>query len=297
MKISTENNTNVSFEETKAVMNTMIDEYQDHMYTVENDKTYLIKNKDFPTEWTGIYVYPSQEKQKDQIRRLKESVRKNSSESFLNRIRVFYSDSYIDEYLDKTIEEKYIKRREESDTKSREFKKICIENIEKYRKDAELQEKKAVVEKHSRLNKLLSTFSHAGYLPENIDDVGNIEKIESIDTHKLLKSRYVLNKKYYDELGMNVHSVEDTLVDTDKYARVDDRMIAYVAKEMDWTKVEDNPHIVEEYKHVIVEVTMRHGINPLEAGLFGAHPYPSNTRIADISSVTAASFIFVYACS
>ena len=55
-------NTNVTFEETKTVLNTMIDEYLDHMYTMENDRPFLIKDKDFPTEWGGIYIYPPRQR-------------------------------------------------------------------------------------------------------------------------------------------------------------------------------------------------------------------------------------------
>lgn len=276
MKMNAENNSNVSFEETKSVMNTMIDEYLDHMYTMENDKTYLIKNKDFPTEWGGIYMYPSQDVQKDQIKRLKESIRKNSSETFLNRIRIFYSDAYIDEYVSKTIEEKYVQRREVSDTKGREFKKLCLENQEKYKKDAELQEKKMIAEKHHRLNKLLTSFEHSPYLPEAVEEIGVADRIDGTDTNKLLKGRYLLNKKYYDELGVMVQNENDVFTDTDKYKRVDDRLISYLSKEMKWNEVEDNPYVIEEQKHIIVEVSMRYEINPLEAELFGAHPYASN---------------------
>ena len=276
MKLSAENSTTVSFEETKAVMNTMIDEYLDHMYTMENDRPFLIKDKDFPTEWGGIYIYPSEDAQRDQIRRLKESVRKNSSETFMNRIRVFYTDSYIDEYLDKTIEEKYIRRREESDTKFREFKQLCIDNREKIRKDNELAEKKVTAEKYKRINKLLSTFSHAEYLPEDLNEIGIADRVDGVDTHKLLQSRYVLNKKYYDELGTGINNEADVLTSPERYKRVDDKLIAFMAKEFEWQGIEDNPHIVEEHKHQLVEISMRYDLNPLDDDLFGAHDSPPN---------------------
>lgn len=269
-------NANVTFEETKNVLNTMIDEYLDHMYTFENDRTHLIKNKDFPTEWGGIYVYPSQEVQLNQIKRLKESVKMNSSETFMNRIRIFYSDAYIDDYLSRVVEEKYIKRREESDEKSREFKKLCLENAEKYAKDAELAQKQDVVNKHKRLNNLLSTFSYAGYLPTDTAEIGDEDRIEGVDTHKLLKGRYLLNKKYYDSIADKISNDNDIITGIESYERVDDKLVAALSKEFEWNQIAADPYVIEASKHDIVEVMMRYGKSPLEGDLFGEHSSPSN---------------------
>lgn len=269
-------NTNVTFEETKTVLNTMIDEYLDHMYTFENDRTHLIKNKEFPTEWAGIYVYPSQEVQREQISRLKDSVKTNSSETFLNRIRIFYSDAYIDSYLARTAEEKYVKRREESDEKSREFKKTCLENVEKYRKDAEVAEKQDVVNKHKRLNDLLSTFKYTEYLPVTIDEIGDEDRIEGVDTHKLLKGRYMCNKKYYDGIADSIANDNDIVTGIEAYKRVDDKLVAALSKEFGWNEIQADPYVIEASKHDIVEVMMRYGMNPLTNELFGDHDSPSN---------------------
>lgn len=83
-----------------------------------------------------------------------------------------------------------------------------MENVEKYRK-IRLQRNKDAVNKHKRLNDLLSTFKYTEYLPVTIDEIGDEDRIEGVDTHKLLKGRYMCNKKYYDGIADSIANDND----------------------------------------------------------------------------------------
>ena len=64
----------------------------------------MIKDKRFPTGWEGVYLYPNKKKQLDQLQRLKTSIQRYASDTFKDRLRIFYTDTYIQEYVSKLVE-------------------------------------------------------------------------------------------------------------------------------------------------------------------------------------------------
>lgn len=278
MKNQSAINSNVTFEETKSIMNTMVDEYLENMYSSENEKLHLIKDKDFPTSWEDVYTYPNISLQQDQIRRLKQSIRVNSSETFMNRIRIFYSDTYINEYLDKVVEEKYYQRLITSEENAKLFRNKCRENLEKIRAEEDAKRKKEIIEKNDRLNNLISTFSHSKYLPTDMERVDDKEYLDKIDTHKLLRGRYVCNRKYYDSISRSLNDEEDVVNKAQQYEKVDDTLIAYLSKEFEWDKMQDTPLITENAKFDIAEISLRYKLNPVAENLFGEHTSPSSYK-------------------
>lgn len=279
MKNQMNMNSTVTFEETKAILNTMVDEYLENMYSIENEKLHMIKDKDFPTTWEDVYTYPNATVQADQIKRLKQSIRVNSSESFMNRIRIFYSDTYINEYLDKVVEEKYYQRLVMSEENAKVFRNKCRENLEKIRLDEDTKRREEAAQKNNRLNDLISQFSYKKYLPTDLERVNDEDYLSKIDTHKLLKGRYVLNRKYYDNISKNVRTEEDAINKAQQYENVDDTLIAILAKEFEWDKSVDSPILTESAKYDIAEVSLRYGLNPIKAKLFGEHDVACSYKV------------------
>jgi hypothetical protein len=61
-------------------------------------------------------------------------------------------------------------------------------------------------------------------------------------------------------------------------------------KEYNWNKLSTKPEEVEKYKLEIAEVCMKHGLNPVQIGLFGEHdkagPYQYEDETGAIVSMT-----------
>ncbi len=266
----------VTFEETKEILDTMVDEYLENVYSLENERLFLIKDKEFPTDWEGVYLYPNKEKQLDQLQRLKTSIQRYASDTFKDRLRIFYTDTYIQEYVSKLVEDKYYARLILSEENARVFRKTCATNLEKLQKEQELSRKKEIADKHKRLNSLLTKLSYQPYLPENVQEVDDKDRVEGVDTHKLLRGRYILNKQYYDDIAKNIEHENDIFTGAEKYARPDDKLVSYLAKEFNWDSIQPDPHTVEEEKFNVAEICMRYELNPIESGLFGKHDTPTS---------------------
>ena len=281
----------VNFDETKKVLMSMIDEYISFVFRNEIDMPHNIRNKEKPTSWEGVYVIPSSELQQKHYDDLKTIVREHMSESFMDRLRVFYKDSYISKYIDQYIYTEYNRRLRITMETAREFRDLCNKNIREYQKEMEEAEKKSRFNKHEKINRLLKVFGFQEVLPTNDDQAEKATPLEEIDTMKLYKHRYLLNKRYYDSLAKNVKDTDDVLVDYDKLKYgPDDKFVTFMSKEYNWNKLSTKPEEIEKYKLEIAEVCMKHGLNPIQIGLFGEHdkagPYQYEDETGAIVSMT-----------
>ena len=62
-----------------------------------------------------------------------------------------------------------------------------------------------------------------------------------------------------------------------------------MSKEYNWNKLSTKPEEIEKYKLEIAEVCMKHGLNPIQIGLFGEHdkagPYQYEDETGTIVSM------------
>lgn len=140
----------VNFDETKKVLMSMIDEYISFIFRNEIDMPHNIRNKEKPTSWEGVYVIPSSELQQKHYDDLKTIVREHMSESFMDRLRVFYKDSYISKFIDQYIYTEYNRRLRITMETAREFRDLCNKNIREYQKEMEEADKKSRFNKHEK---------------------------------------------------------------------------------------------------------------------------------------------------
>lgn len=261
----------INFDDTKKVLMDMIDEYISFIFRNEIDMPHNIRNKSKPTTWEGVYVIPSSELQQKHYDDLKVIVREHMSESFLDRLRVFYKDSYIEKYIDQYIYTEYNRRLRLTMENAREFRDICNKNLTDYRRELEEADKKKTFSKNDKMNRLFKVFGFDPILPTNDDDATKATPFEDIDTVRLMKNRYLLNKPYFDSLNKYVKGIDDVLVDADKNKDADDKLITYMSNEYGWSKTKMTPPEVEKSKTEIIEVCLKHGLNPMQIGLFGEY--------------------------
>lgn len=262
----------VNFDETKKVLMTMIDEYISFIYRNEIDMPHNIRNKEKPTSWEGVYVLPSKELQEKHYTDLKTIVHEHMSDSFMDRLRVFYKDSYIHKFIDEYIYTEYNRRLRITMEEARNFREICNKNIDEYRKELEEADKRSKFTKNDKVNKYLKLFGFQPVLPTNDDEVSKATPSEEIDTIRLFKNRYLLNKRYYDSLAPKVKSLDDVLVDYDKLKYgPEDKLVTFLSTDNGWNKLPTGPKEVEQYKLEITEVCLKHSLNPLALGLFGEY--------------------------
>ncbi len=175
----------VNFDETKKVLMSMIDEYISFIFRNEIDMPHNIRNKEKPTSWEGVYVIPSSELQQKHYDDLKTIVREHMSESFMDRLRVFYKDSYISKFIDQYIYTEYNRRLRITMETAREFRDLCNKNIREYQKEMEEADKKSRFNKHEKINRLLKVFGFQEVLPTSDDQAEKATPLEEIDTMKL----------------------------------------------------------------------------------------------------------------
>lgn len=262
----------VNFDETKKVLMTMIDEYITSLFRNEINMPHNIRNREKPTTWDGVHVIPTAEKQKEHYKILDELVKTNMSDSFLDRLRVFYKDSYINEFIKEYIRMEYNKRILDTIEDGKVFRELCRKNIEEFRKERLMEINKEKADENKKLNEVLQLFGFQTSYETDPEEIDKAPPMEETDTMKLFRGRYLLDKNYFDKVVLpHVDTIEDTVVDADKFRDADDKLVAYLAKTNNWTKEKVTPEKAELVKYDIAEVCMKHGLNPVETNMFGEY--------------------------
>lgn len=266
---------NVSFDETKKVLMNMIDEYISHIFRNEINMPHNIKNRDKPTSWENVYVIPTSERQQKHYKELEVLVTTNMSDSFLERLRVFYKDSYITHFIKEYIVCEYNSKLLDTIEEGRKFRELCRKNTEEFARVVREENYKKTASKNDKINRYLNFFGFDTPLETDvekiIEDPSTIE-VENRDVMKLFRGRYLLNKQYYDSFKPYINEIEDTVKDIETIRQPDDKFVTYLASEYGWDKkVLTAPEEIEEEKLEIVEVCLRHGLDPVSIELFGEH--------------------------
>lgn len=266
---------NVSFEETKKVLMNMIDEYISYIFRNEINMPHNIKNKDKPTTWDNVFMIPTNKRQQEHYNELETLVTTNMSDSFLERLRIFYKDSYITHFIKDYIVSEYNARILDTIEEGKKFRDLCRKNAEEFARVVQEESYKKTANKNDKINRYLNFFGFDAPLETDVEKIiedPSVIDVEKRDAMKLFRGRYLLNKQYYDSFKPYIHEIEDTVRDIETIRQPDDKFVTYLAKEYGWDrKVLTAPEEIEEEKLEIVEVCLRHGLDPIAIDLFGEH--------------------------
>jgi hypothetical protein len=129
------------------------------------------------------------------------------------------------------------------------------EKIEVKEIKSEEKEKERTLEKNKRINKIVGTFNHSKLLPETEEELKT--KPTGTRTYQFLKNKYTLNRTKYDELRKTINDETDIYRDVDKYEFADDKMLAMLADELEWTKEVLTPEKIEQAKINLVDIALK----------------------------------------
>lgn len=266
---------NVSFDETKKVLMNMIDEYISFIFRNEINMPHNIKNKDKPTTWDNVFMIPTNKRQQEHYDELETLVTTNMSDSFLERLRVFYKDSYINHFIKDYIVTEYNARILDTIEEGKKFRDLCRKNAEEFARVVQEESYKKTANKNEKINRYLNFFGFDAPLETDVEKIiedPSVIDIEKRDAMKLFRGRYLLNKQYYDSFKPYIHEIEDTVKDIETIRQPDDKFVTYLASEYGWDrKVLTAPEEIEVEKLEIVEVCLRHGLDPVAIDLFGEY--------------------------
>jgi len=242
-----------SYDETVRILDDMFNKFINDIFYFEIERTWAITNPDKPTE--NHYRLPSEETRKNHKVKIYSLMKTAFSQDYLNRLELYFSPFYIDEYLKDKINSLYDAKFIKAANESAALSKIVRSNLEELKIKNTEKEKQKTINNNKRLNEIVSAFGHKPILPETEEELKT--KPAGGRTYQFLKNKYILNSMKYDELRKTINNENDIYRDMEKYEFGDDRMLALVADELKWTEEILNPEKIEKAKISLVDMAFK----------------------------------------
>ena len=242
-----------NYDEVVRILDNMFNRFIDDIFYFEIERKWACKNPEKPTE--NHYRMPNLEKKAEHKEKLYDLLKTSFSKDFIARLEVYFSKSYLETYLVEKISTLYEARYVQAANESAALSKVVRDNLEEISLRNKEKEKERTLEKNKRINKIVGTFNHSKLLPETEEELKT--KPTGTRTYQFLKNKYTLNRTKYDELRKTITDESDIYRDVDKYEFADDKMLAMLADELEWTKEVLTPEKIEQAKINLVDIALK----------------------------------------